>query len=165
MHKALLVISIAFFVLAIGVFVWVSDAPAYAGKEAETCANCHVMDAAYEGWMHAPHQRVTECADCHLPHDNVLNYWVAKARTGLHDLYAFSTGQIPVIIRAKPGTKEIVRQNCIRCHMDTVESMLASSMPLDRNCWDCHRDVAHGPRGLSSSPYQDSIFYPTSNSK
>jgi hypothetical protein len=32
--------------------------------------------------------------------------------------------------------------------------------PFDRNCWDCHRNVAHGTRGASAVPFQDSVLYP-----
>jgi len=159
MSQKPLYVAIAAFVIAMGIFVFVTDAPAYAGKDASTCANCHVMDAAYENWFHAPHQRVTECVDCHLPHDNFISYWIEKGRTGAHDVYVFSTGQVPTIIRAKPETKAIIQENCIRCHQDTVESMLASAMDFDRQCWDCHRDVAHGQRGIPVAPYQDTTSY------
>lgn len=159
MPKLSFYVAIMAFVFAMGVFLFTTNATAYAGSEAENCANCHVMDSAYENWFHAPHQRVTECVDCHLPHDNFVNYWFEKGRTGMHDVYMFSTGQAPAVIRAKPGTKAIIQENCIRCHQNTVETMLVGSMDLDRYCWECHRDVAHGPRGLSIAPYQDSLFY------
>lgn len=153
------VIAVAAFVFAMGIFMFTTNAPAYSGSDSVNCANCHVMDSAYENWFHAPHQRVTECVDCHLPHDNFVNYWFEKGRTGMHDVYVFSTGQTPAVIRAKPETKAIIQDNCIRCHENTVESMLASSMDFDRYCWECHRDVAHGPRGASIAPYQDSQLY------
>lgn len=159
MSKVPFYLAIAAFIVAMGVFVLSTDAVDYAGKDARTCANCHVMDAAYENWFHAPHQRVTECVDCHLPHDNPVSYWVEKARTGAHDVYVFSTGQTPDVIRAKPETKVIIQENCIRCHQDTVESILASNMDFDRYCWDCHRSVAHGERGIVTSPFQDTLNY------
>ncbi len=159
MSKTLFIVAIAAFVIAMGVFVFSTDAMAYAGSDASTCANCHVMDAAYENWFHAPHERVTECADCHLPHDNPISYWIEKSRTGAHDVYVFTTGQTPDVIRAKPETKVIIQQNCIRCHHDAAETMLTSSMELDRNCWDCHRNVSHGQRGMPTSPFQDTLNY------
>lgn len=159
MSKTPLFIAIATFLVAMGVFVVSTDALAYAGKDAATCANCHVMDAAYENWFHAPHERVTECVDCHLPHDNPISYWIEKGRTGAHDVYVFSTGQTPEVIRAKPETKAIIQENCIRCHEDTVESIVMGPQEFDRFCWDCHRDVAHGQRGITTLPYQDSTSY------
>jgi cytochrome c nitrite reductase small subunit len=159
MSKIPIIIAVAALVIALGTFIFVTDAPAYAGKDATTCANCHVMDAAYENWFHAPHEKVTECVDCHLPHDNFLNYWIAKGKTGIYDVYMFTTGQTPALIRAKPETKAIIQGNCIRCHKDTVESIVMGAQPFDRNCWDCHRNVAHGQRGISEAPYQDSAIY------
>jgi len=74
MIKTPLIIAIAAAVIALGVFAFVTDAPAMMGSSAEPCANCHVMDAAYENWYHAPHEKWTECVDCHLPHENVFAY-------------------------------------------------------------------------------------------
>ena len=159
MTRIPILIAIAAAVVALGVFAFVTDAPAMMGSNAETCANCHVMDAAYENWYHAPHEAWTECVDCHLPHENVVAYYFAKGKTGMHDVYVFSTGQTPVMIRANEDTKKWVQGNCIRCHADTVETIMMGPQEFDRNCWDCHRNVAHGPRGISITPYQDSSLY------
>ncbi|MEW6094809.1 MAG: cytochrome c nitrite reductase small subunit [Chloroflexota bacterium] len=154
-----LLIGLLAFAIAAGVFAWATEAPAYAGHEPETCANCHVMDAQYENWFHAPHEKWATCSDCHIPHDNFLAYWFYKGKSGMRDVYSFATLGYPEAIRANEETRGIVQENCIRCHLDTVESMVTYSMPLDRNCWDCHRTVAHGERGLALYPYQDSEVY------
>ena len=104
---------------------------------------------------------VTECVDCHLPHDNLVDYYIAKARTGIHDVYVFSTGTTPQLIRAKEDTKRIIQSNCIRCHKSTVENIMLGPQTFDRYCWECHRSVAHGQRGISIVPYQDSVLYPS----
>jgi cytochrome c nitrite reductase small subunit len=160
MVKFLVPASIAAAVLALGLFVYVTDAPAYAGTNPSTCNNCHVMDSQYENWYHASHERFATCVECHLPHDNVVHYYLAKAQTGLHDVYFFSTGQTPQMIRAKPATDQIIQANCVRCHQDTVENIMAGVQPFERHCWDCHRSVAHGDRGISLIPFQDSSLYP-----
>jgi len=77
----------------------------------------------------------------------------------MHDVYVFSTGQTPVMIRANEETQKWVQGNCIRCHADAVETIMMGPQEFDRNCWDCHRNVAHGPRGISITPYQDSNLY------
>ena len=159
MTKLPIFIAIAAAVIALGVFAFATDAPAMMGSNAETCANSHVMDAAYENWYHAPHEKWTECVDCHLPHENVFAYYFAKGKTGMHDVYVFSTGQTPVLIRANEDTQKWVQSNCIRCHADAVETIMMGSQEFDRNCWECHRNVAHGPRGISITPYQDSTLY------
>lgn len=159
MSKIPLSIAIAAAVIAFGVFAYATDTPAMLGSAPETCANCHVMDAAYENWYHAPHEQWTKCVDCHLPHENVFAYYFAKGKTGMHDVYVFSTGQTPVMIRANEDTRKWVQSNCIRCHQDAVESILMGAQPFDRNCWDCHRDVSHGQRGISINPNQDTSVY------
>ncbi|MDP2778067.1 MAG: hypothetical protein Q8O48_10530, partial [Anaerolineales bacterium] len=75
--------------------------------------------------------------------------------------YAFVTNNIPVAIRASDKTKEIVQANCIHCHEDSVEDIVMGEQLFERFCWDCHRAVAHGLRGASGVPYQDSTIYPT----
>ena len=107
-----------------GLFAWATDAPAYAGHEPETCANCHVMDSQYENWFHAPHREWANCADCHIPHDDFFSYWFYKGKSGMKDVYSFVTLGYPIAIRANEETKGIVQENCIRCHLDTVEAWL-----------------------------------------
>ncbi len=160
MSKLPFFIAIGAAVIALGFFVYVTDAPAYGGSAPETCANCHVMDAQYENWFHAPHERVTECVDCHLPHENITAYYLEKGRQGAKDVFAFTTGNIPVAIRASERSREIIQSNCIRCHEFTVEDIVMGAQPSDRYCWDCHRDVSHGRRGASGMPFQDSVIYP-----
>ena len=154
-----LMIGILGFLIALGVFTWVMDAPSYLGHEPSTCNNCHVMDAQYEGWFHAAHERIAVCTDCHLPHQNIASYYLYKGYSGMRDVYSFTFKTYPAAIRATQQTDEIIQANCIRCHIDTVENILTGPQPFDRYCWDCHRSVAHGERGLSLSPYQDSEVY------
>ena len=162
MSKYSLFLAIAAAVIALGFFVFVTDAPAYGGSAPETCANCHVMDSQYENWYHAPHEKFTECVDCHLPHANIVVYYLEKGRQGAKDVYAFTTGKIPTAIRASAKTKGIIQENCIRCHTATVENIVMGSgeQAFDRYCWECHRNVSHGTRGISEVPYQDSTIYP-----
>ena len=156
MSRIALIAGISAFIVAIAAFVVVTDAPAYMGSDPNTCNNCHVMDAAYENWYHAGHRAgEVVCVDCHLPHDNVIAYYLEKGRSGMHDVYVFSTGQAPVMIRASEHTKEIIQSNCIRCHQGRVQNMLAGQPAFERYCWDCHRAVAHGERGISIAPRQD----------
>ena len=165
MSKLPFFIAIAAAVIALGFFVYVTDAPAYGGSAPETCAPPpppppHVMDSKYENWYRAPHEKFTECVDCHLPHENVVAYYLEKGRQGAKDVYAFTTGNIPVAIRASEKTRGIIQSNCIRCHQTTVETVMMGAQPFDRYCWECHRAVSHGARGASAVPYQDSVIYP-----
>jgi cytochrome c nitrite reductase small subunit len=159
MNKFLL-IGILALVIALGMFVFVAEPFSYMGTNAATCNNCHVMDAAYENWYHAAHSRYATCSDCHLPHQNFVSYYLYKGYSGVRDVVSFTTKTYPAAIRATTQTDSIIQANCIRCHTDTVESIIAGAQPFDRHCWDCHRRAAHGDRGLSLTPYQDSEVYP-----
>jgi cytochrome c nitrite reductase small subunit len=158
-----LTIGILVFLAALGVFAWATDAPAYLGHEAATCNNCHVMDSQYENWYHAAHERSAVCADCHLPHQNLVSYYLYKGYSGMKDVFSFTFKTYPPAIRATAQTSTIVQANCIRCHTGTVENILyeiqddvvSSPQMFDRTCWSCHRAVAHGARGLSLAPFQD----------
>ena len=160
MSKFPIVLAITAAIFSLGYFAFVSDAAAYGGNAPETCANCHVMDSQYENWYHGAHENFAKCTDCHLPHDNFVVYYAEKGRQGAKDTFAFVTGRIPVAIRANEKTKGIIQANCIHCHEDAAETVLMGAQSFDRYCWDCHRDIAHGTRGASNIPYQDSTIYP-----
>jgi cytochrome c nitrite reductase small subunit len=120
------------------------------------------MDAVYEGWYHAAHQNWATCVDCHTPHNIILKY-LYKGKSGVNHVTMFSLNHIPEPLRAAEDTERIVQANCIRCHEDTV-SMIndASKDPEktgDRYCYDCHRNVFHGARGITILPYQDKGLY------
>jgi cytochrome c nitrite reductase small subunit len=161
LNKILLVLGILVLLAVLGVFVWVTDAPAYLGHEPGTCNNCHVMDAQYENWFHAGHAQAAVCTDCHLPHQNFLYYYAYKGYSGMKDVASFTFKTYPETIHATALTSHIVQENCIRCHTDTVEGILTypANEPFDRTCWSCHRSVAHGEHGLSLFPYQDTELY------
>ena len=156
-----LLIALAAFVIAMGVFVYASDAIAYGGSSAATCNNCHIMDEAYESWYHGAHQEWTTCSDCHTPHALIPKYYI-KAKQGAHDVYVFVFRGTPQTqsIHTSEESRAILQENCIRCHADTVETVMMGTQPFDRQCWDCHRFVAHDGFGLSPSPYQDTRTYP-----
>ena len=154
MNRFILIGSVAL-VLVLGTFIYVTNPISYMGDDATTCANCHVMDAAYENWYHSAHGPSILCSECHAPHGNVIVYYFVKTKLGVRDVYSFSTGQIPTLIRATDATKRDVQANCIRCHSETVKDVMAGLQPYDRLCWDCHRATSHGERGLSLFPRQN----------
>jgi cytochrome c nitrite reductase small subunit len=67
----------------------------------------------------------------------------------------FTLNQIPSPLRAKESTRRMIQANCIRCHQETVADIADGQMDSGRYCFECHREVAHGPRGISILPYQD----------
>ena len=41
---------------------------AYMTDDPRACANCHVMNEQYDGWIKSSHRSVAVCNDCHVPH-------------------------------------------------------------------------------------------------
>ncbi len=148
-------IPLLFVILALiavaGVGMYATNFTAYLGNDPEACNNCHVMDAAYASWYHGGHRQWAVCNDCHTPHDLIPKYYV-KAMSGYHHVSAFLLGDIPVAIRAKESSRQVVDENCIRCHTTTVSDISVGQMSGGRYCFECHRDSAHGARGITIQP-------------
>jgi cytochrome c nitrite reductase small subunit len=138
--------------------LYVTDFTAYLGNDPATCNNCHVMDAAYEGWYHAGHQEWAACGDCHTPHSLIPKYLV-KAQSGYRHVSAFVLGHLHDAIRARESSRAVIQENCIRCHAETVSAVADGKADAGRECFTCHRAVAHGERGVSLLPYQDDLPY------
>lgn len=155
MTKIPLILATLVLVVLVAVGLYVTDFTAYLGNNPTTCNNCHVMDAVYEGWFHGAHRQWTTCNDCHTPHELIPKYWV-KAQSGYHHVTAFISGNYPPDIRAKTSSKNVIQKNCIRCHTATVSEIADGVMDAGRYCFECHRSVAHGERGISILPYQHS---------
>jgi cytochrome c nitrite reductase small subunit len=141
--------------------LYISRAPSYLGDEPETCVNCHIMAPQYATWSHSSHRENTNCNDCHVPHNNILNKYFFKAKDGLRHAAIFTLRREPQVIFIKEAGRDAVHKNCVRCHRDLLtDSRLLSyndiihSTRLDRNCRECHRDTPHGRvNSLSSVPY------------
>lgn len=157
--KTVLILSCAAFIFIVGLGLYVTDFTAYLGNNPATCNNCHVMDDVYEGWFHGSHRQWTTCNDCHTPHSLIPKYLV-KAQSGYHHVSAFLLGNIPDAIRAKESSQKIVQDNCIRCHSETVDNldweMGYTKGEEPRQCSDCHSSTAHGKRGVTIQPFQNS---------
>lgn len=153
MYKVLILVACLALAAVLIVGMNVTGFTDYLGNDPSTCNNCHVMDAVYEGWYHAGHQDWATCGDCHTPHSLIPKYYI-KALSGYHHVTAFIGGNIPAAIRAKPESQNIIQENCIRCHSTTVEDIMLGIPAFERHCWECHRSLAHGERGISLYPYQ-----------
>ncbi len=111
----------------------------YLGNDPATCANCHVMSGHLEGWQNASHHAVATCNDCHTPGAGVAKY-VTKASNGYHHSMAFTTGDFPDVIRARPESREVIEGQCRACHADLVASMTDGG---EISCIRCHASVGH----------------------
>lgn len=142
---ALVTISLGIFVgLGLTTFVYAKGA-SYLSNDPQACANCHVMNQQYEGWMKGGHQHVAVCNDCHVPH-NFFGKWYTKTENGIHHSWAFTFGQPSVSIIAREASQKIVQENCVRCHSTTAQHAagLHSAAVEELNCISCHRNVGHG---------------------
>lgn len=157
-----LAIAIVSLLIVLGGGLYVTDFTAYLGNNPATCNNCHVMDNVYEGWYHAGHTEWTTCNDCHTPHALIPKFFV-KALSGYHHVTTFMFKDIPVAIRAKESSRHVIQENCVRCHQDTIDNLNwnveYAGEASDRYCYECHRNIAHGERGLSILPYQHTEEY------
>ncbi len=117
---------------------------AYLGDNPATCANCHVMQSAYDSWVKSSHHAVAVCNDCHTPHDSLLAKYFVKADNGFFHSLAFTTGDFADPIQIKQRNAKVVQRACLDCHADLVNHMLPVAPGGDMlSCVTCHRSVGH----------------------
>lgn len=109
------------------------------------------MTPEYITWNHSSHREVASCNDCHVPHENVVKKYAFKAMDGLYHASIYTMRAEPQVIAMKEGSREVVQNNCIRCHFDQVTDAKYVSWidshkddRLNRTCWECHRQLPHG---------------------
>ena len=118
----------------------VSGSPAF-------CGTCHTMKEEAASFAEASH-RYQECTDCHLPHDNVVSYWIAKGTTGMNDTYHEVMRDYPAHIKLSADGRKTVNDNCLRCHEGTMERVHTAFDDADTDCLKCHSRIAHGSNHL-----------------
>lgn len=139
----------------------ISRVASYLSDEPSTCMNCHVMAPQYATWSHSAHREKTNCNDCHVPHNNVVNKYFFKAKDGIRHATMFTLRREPQVIFIKEEAKQVVQENCIRCHLELLSDQKVNTYTMDyqhfrteRLCWECHRETPHGRvNSLSSVPY------------
>lgn len=133
----------------------------YLGHDAAACANCHVMQAQYDGWMQGSHRAVAACNDCHAPHA-LLPKLTVKAVNGFRHSLMFTTGWFPEPIRITRMNRGVTEAACRHCHEEIVEAIDAGTAtrhgPATRaagshetvhskrgpiSCIRCHHGVGH----------------------
>lgn len=149
-------------IVGVSIFILkISKAGSYLSDEPETCVNCHIMAPQYATWGHSSHREVASCNDCHVPHDNFINKYYFKAKDGIRHATIFTLRNEPQVIQIREEGKEVVQQNCIRCHSKLLTDNRISAWNqttnharTERICWECHREVPHGMvNSISSVPY------------
>jgi cytochrome c nitrite reductase small subunit len=137
----------------------------YFSTDPVACVNCHVMQPQYDGWQKASHHAVAVCVDCHLP-ESLLPKYIAKAENGWRHGQKFTTQDFEEPIHVRQAGLDILQANCVRCHADLVEPIIAEGSPIASShrafaddelsdavfCIHCHATVGHGERAGLGGP-------------
>jgi len=129
---------------------WYARGASYLTNAPAACANCHIMQGYYDGWLASSHHQVAVCNDCHTPHALIPKYYT-KGLNGYHHSLAFTTGNFHEPILITPRNHGITEQACRRCHQDIVQlmdrPMAAAGESADDgqslSCVRCHASVGH----------------------
>jgi cytochrome c nitrite reductase small subunit len=115
----------------------------YLTDDPAACANCHIMQEQYDGWIKAGHRHAAVCNDCHTPPGFLAKY-AAKASNGFWHSFAFTTGRFPDSLRIGARNRAITERACRTCHRAIVEAI--EGPPRDGatlSCMRCHGEVGH----------------------
>lgn len=116
---------------------------AYLTNDPNACANCHVMQEQFDGWVKSSHRNVATCNDCHTPSGFVAKY-ANKASNGFWHSFGFTTGWFHEPIQIKPHNRQITENACRKCHTSIVEAIEPHGLPQNQlDCLQCHRNVGH----------------------
>ena len=138
--------------LATGVSVYTfvyAKGYSYLSNDPAACANCHIMEEQYSGWLKGSHRSAATCNDCHTPHGFIAKY-ANKASNGFWHSYYFTTDSFHEPIQIGKHNLEITEQACRGCHQQMVDSITVSLDPVhagEISCVKCHRSVGHAKVG------------------
>ena len=115
----------------------------YLTNNPAACANCHIMNEQYDGWMKSSHRSVAACNDCHTPHSLVPKYFT-KASNGFWHSFYFTTGRFHEPIRMKKANQKVTEGACRFCHQDIVQAIEGTDSSMGKiSCISCHSTVGH----------------------
>jgi len=126
----------------------------------EFCSSCHSMKAvaqAYEEDIHGGMNKFgvkAHCVDCHLPHDNVVQYVSAKAYSGAKDVLGelFWAKSFDWMGNLQHREEFTYSSGCRQCHdlnairYEIPKAYLAHrdyKMGVVKSCVHCHQHVGH----------------------
>jgi cytochrome c nitrite reductase small subunit len=130
----------------------------YLTNNPKACANCHVMQDYYSGWINSSHHSVAMCNDCHTPH-NIVGKYAIKATNGFFHSLAFTSGRYPDVIQIKGYNHRVTEGTCKTCHAELTYSILGVHSGSDISCIQCHFNVGH-----SAAPFSFAAASESSNS-
>ena len=131
---------LAAFVAGLVVF-GLSSMTVSATDQANFCGSCHVMSEQVLTHSLGVHAR-QDCNQCHTPHNGTISRLAYKTKAGLSDIVA-NYMKLPDRINATASMKQVIQDNCVRCHYETVRQV---NMTVKPYCTDCHKSVPHMPK-------------------
>jgi len=136
--------------IGVGIYTFVyAKGASYMTNDPAACANCHIMQDQYDGWLTGPHRSVAVCNDCHTPPGLVPKY-ATKALNGFWHSYAFTTGDFHEPIRIKGRNQRVTEKACRKCHAAITDAIEGPAGPHQADqeiaCLRCHSDVGHPKR-------------------
>lgn len=143
-----------FFGLSLSTFDY-AEGTSYLSNDPNACVNCHVMRDQFDGWQKAAHHARATCNDCHVPHDSIVSKYYVKAEHGYRHSKGFTFQDFHEPIQITKASRDVVIQNCVRCHEDMTHEIRvaavgphadSSDLSGSVDCIHCHTSVAHGPR-------------------
>jgi cytochrome c nitrite reductase small subunit len=129
--------------LGVYTFVYAKGA-SYLMNNPASCANCHIMNEQYDGWLKSSHHAVATCNDCHTP-ASFLGKYATKASNGFWHSFYFTSGSFHEPIQINKRNLEITEQACQKCHMEITQAISGSHTGDGEttSCVRCHRSVGH----------------------
>lgn len=132
--------------LGIGSYAFIyAKGYSYLLNDPSACANCHVMNDQYSGWVKSSHHSVATCNDCHTPH-NLVGKYAVKASNGFFHSFYFTTGRYPDTIEITNFDRKVVEASCRRCHAAITQAIDATNVHGKAEgveCTRCHISVGH----------------------
>lgn len=129
--------------LGLGLYTFVyARGYSYLGHDSRACANCHAMNAQYEGWQRGSHRSAARCADCHTPFNPVGKYAI-KAWDGFWHSYYFTTDTYPDNIRITNLSLRVAEGQCRACHAAITAQISGHGQGSGLPCVNCHSQVGH----------------------
>lgn len=116
----------------------------YLTNNPAACANCHVMQDYYDGWIKSSHRSVAACNDCHTPASLVPKYAV-KASNGFWHSFYFTYGGFHEPIEITKRDRQITENACRKCHQEIVYAIEGTHASDAKrfSCIRCHGAVGH----------------------
>lgn len=135
--------------LGIGIYTFVyAKGYSYLTNDPASCANCHVMNEQYDGWLKSSHHSVATCNDCHTP-SGLIGKYATKASNGFWHSFYFTTGTFDEPIRIRNRNLAVTEAACLKCHQDLTAAIGGAHAGNDvdpgggTSCVRCHRSVGH----------------------